>query len=263
MGIAGTICLLMGFVYFFFTQDTPQGNFSELRKEGKLPAKNSESCFMEALKDPRSWVLFLVYAGCFGIELTVYNFMDDYLVTQFEFTRGKAGVFVACFALMNIFARTLGGICGDKFGIKEGLKGRVKFLMLILIIEGALLAIFSQITVFAVAFFVLILFSLSVQMAEGATFTVVPFINKKAVGSVSGIVGAGGNAGAVLTAMLIRSNTPEGAVAAEEAAAISQSFLMLGLIIICFGLATKLITFSQEDEQEAAEATAKAQKEKD
>ena len=35
-------------------------------------------------------------------------------------------------------------------------------------------------------------------MAEGATFSVVPFINKKAIGSVSGIVGAGGNVGAAI-----------------------------------------------------------------
>ena len=37
----------------------------------------------------------------------------------------------------------------------------------------------------------MIVFSLFVQMSEGATYSVVPFINKKALGSVAGIVGAG------------------------------------------------------------------------
>ena len=32
---------------------------------------------------------------------------------------------------------------------------------------------------------------------DGATYSIVPFINKKALGSVAGIVGAGGNMGAV------------------------------------------------------------------
>ena len=38
----------------------------------------------------------------------------------------------------------------------------------------------------------MIVFSLFVQMSEGATFSVVPFINRRALGSVSGIVGAAG-----------------------------------------------------------------------
>ena len=41
-------------------------------------------------------------------------------------------------------------------------------------------------------------------MSEGATFSVVPFINRKALGSVAGIVGAGGNAGAVAAGFLFR-----------------------------------------------------------
>ena len=53
----------------------------------------------------------------------------------------------------------------------------------------------------------MIVFSLFVQMSEGATFSVVPFINRKALGSVAGIVGAGGNAGAVAFGFLFRSES--------------------------------------------------------
>ena len=41
-------------------------------------------------------------------------------------------------------------------------------------------------------------FGLFVHMAAGGTYAVIPFINKKVLGSVAGIVGAGGNVGAVL-----------------------------------------------------------------
>ncbi|WDE99177.1 MFS transporter [Lentisphaera profundi] len=258
MGIAGVVCFLMGIVYYKFTQDTPEGNFKELKASGKIKTdaqSKKEGSFMTAAKDYRSWILFFVYAGCFGIELTVYGIMDDYLQAQFGLTRGAAGTLVACFALMNIFARTLGGMCGDKFGIKKGLKGRVQFLMVILIIEGLILATFSQITYFPLAIVVLILFSLSVQMAEGATFTVVPFINKKCVGSVSGIVGAGGNAGAVLAGILLKSQNK---VAETEAAGISNSFLILGGIIVFAGVSTALIRFTAKDEAKAAAETKKA-----
>merc|ERR1719235_1234577 len=47
--------------------------------------------------------------------------------------------------------------------------------------------------------FVFILFSLAVQMAEGLCYGVVPSISKPALGVVSGMVGAGGNAGSLIT----------------------------------------------------------------
>ncbi|NNG09763.1 MAG: MFS transporter, partial [Arenibacter sp.] len=74
MVIAGIICFSMGIIYFYFTQDTPEGNYKELKKEGKMPnLKKDEVPFLDTLKDYRVWILFLVYAACFGIELTVYG----------------------------------------------------------------------------------------------------------------------------------------------------------------------------------------------
>ena len=41
-------------------------------------------------------------------------------------------------------------------------------------------------------------------MACGATYALVPFVNSKALGGVAGIVGAGGNVGAVLAGFLMK-----------------------------------------------------------
>jgi len=271
MVIAGIICFLMGIVYYFFTQDTPEGNYTELRAAGKLPeAKKDEASFSTALKDYRVWILFVVYAACFGMELTVYGTMDDYLQNTFGLQRTTAGNLVLSFALMNIFARTLGGFFGDKFGKTKGLRGRVLFLAAILAVEGIMLSTFSSIhTNFIIAFIFLIGFSLSVQMAEGATFSVVPFINKKAIGSISGIVGAGGNVGAFLAAILLKSKSAmpekaaiannEGATqqvieAAQSAAssnAVSSGYLVIGFIVILTAAVSLAIKFSTEDEKEA------------
>ena len=211
-----------------------------------------------------------MYAACFGIELTVYGTMDDYLQNTFQLTRGEAGNIVLSFALMNIFARTLGGVCGDKFGKRKGLRGRVLFLTLILIVEGLMLGIFSSITFLPLAIVFLILFSLSVQMAEGATFSVVPFINKKAIGSISGIVGAGGNVGAFLAAMLLKSKSAvaekaailanEGAtqeiIAAAQASvsssAVSSGYLVISILIVATAAVSLAIKFSISDEKEVA-----------
>ena len=80
---------------------------------------------------------------------------------------------------MNIFARTMGGMLGDRAGIRAGLKGRVFFLGVVLLLEGFALLFFSQMASLVLAVGAMIVFSLFVQMSEGATFSVVPFINRR------------------------------------------------------------------------------------
>ena len=103
---------------------------------------------------------------------------------------------------MNIFTPTLRGFFGDKFGIKLGLEGRVMFMGGALLLEGLALILFSRMATLFLAVGAMISFSLFVQMSEGATFSVFPFINRRALASVTGIVGAGGNAGAVAACFL-------------------------------------------------------------
>lgn len=271
MIVAGVICFLMGLVYYKFTQDTPEGNFSDLKSEGKLPvSKKADIKFTAVLKDYRVWILFLVYASCFGVELTVYGTMDDYLQNTFHLSRIDAGNIVLSFAMMNIFARTLGGFFGDKFGKSKGLKGRVVLLSLLLALEGTMLMFFSNINILAVAIAFLVAFSLTVQMAEGATFSVVPFINKKAIGFISGIVGAGGNVGAFLAAILLKSKSAlaeknaiasnqgsaqeiiDSAQATASSLAVADGYFLIGAIIIFSAAAALAIKFSSEDEKEVA-----------
>ncbi|UBZ13525.1 MFS transporter [Flagellimonas marinaquae] len=274
MVIAGIVCFLMGLVYYFFTQDTPEGNFAELRKTGNMPVlKKDKVSFVSTLKDYRVWILFLVYAACFGMELTVYGTMDDYLQNTFGLERITAGNIVLSFALMNIFARTLGGFFGDRFGKLKGLRGRVLFLTFILMAEGVMLSVFSLTTSLAVGIIFLVAFSLTVQMAEGATFSVVPFINKKAIGSISGIVGAGGNVGAFLAALFLKSKsamaeriaikTNEGlgeeavkaAQAAAASSAVSSGYFIIGIFVVVAAISAFAIKFSTADEEAVLQET--------
>lgn len=213
MVMAGGLCATTGVAYYFLTQDTPEGNFAKLRADGKMAGvKSTKGTFVEACKDYRVWALFACYAACFGIELTMNSVAALYFVDYFDYFKnmdpikamGTAGMIASLFGLMNIFARTLGGYFGDKFGEKWGPSGRVKWLFITLFCEGIALMLFARSTTLLIAIPMLIVFSLFVQMSEGATFSVVPFINKRALGAVSGIVGAGGNAGAVTAGFLFK-----------------------------------------------------------
>ena len=166
--------------------------------------EKTKGSFMLAAKDYRVWALFVIYAACFGIELTINNIAALYYMDYFDLGIKTAGLVAGLFGLMNIFARTLGGYVSDRFVQRGGLRGRVHWLFIALLAEGIALVFFSQMRVIALAIPVMILFSLFVQMSEGATYSIVPFINKKALGSVAGIVGAGGNMGAVAAGFLFR-----------------------------------------------------------
>ncbi len=244
MVLAGAVCLLAGIAYYFVTTDLPDGNFKELRSNGDIrSAKQTKGTFMLAARDRRVWALFGIYAACFGIELTINNMAALYYKDYFGLGLATAGLVAGLFGLMNIFARTMGGVIGDRFALNGGLKGRVRWLFIALAVEGVALMIFSRMTVLPFAIASMIVFSLFVQMSEGATYSVVPFISKKALGSVSGIVGAGGNMGAVGAGFLLRA----------ESITWPQALLIMGvLVLICSGL-TYGVAFSKEQEKEAKE----------
>ena len=242
MVVAGGVCMLTGIAYYFFTTDLPDGNFKELRAQGKYRTQEKvKGTFLEAAKDRRVWALFLIYGACFGIELTINNIAALYFKDYFDLGLRTAGLVAGLFGLMNIFARTTGGIVGDLFGLKGGLRGRVRWLFIALCIEGVALMLFSQMKVLPVAIGSMVIFSLFVQMSEGATFSVVPFINKRALGSVAGIVGAGGNMGAVFAGFLFRS----------EALTWPQALLILGGLVFCCSFLTFAVGFAPEAEAEA------------
>ena len=184
--------------------------------------------------------MFVIYGACFGVELTINNIAALYYHDRFELSVGMAGFIAGLFGLMNLFARTLGGVFGDKFGIKFGLRGRVMFLGLVLLLEGIALVLFSQMATLFLAIGAMLVFSLFVQMSEGATFSVVPFINRKALGSVAGIVGAGGNAGAVMFGFLFR----------IESMATADVLMIIGIVVLFASSLVFLVRFSPEREAE-------------
>lgn len=257
MFVAGLVCAITGVLYYRWTQDTPEGNFSELRAAGVMTTvRNTRGTFLEACADPRVWALFVIYGACFGIELTINNVAALYFVDYFEEFRsmdsvaalGTAGLIASLFGLMNIFARTLGGAFGDRFGQTYGLSGRVRWLFVAVLCEGLALMCFSQMQTLALAIPALIVFSLFVQMSEGATYAVVPFINQRALGSVAGIVGAGGNLGAVAAGFLFKSS----------AVAWPTALFILGVCVTAASVLAFAVQFPTAAEAEAGAETAVA-----
>jgi MFS transporter, NNP family, nitrate/nitrite transporter len=193
MIIPGVAMLIMAFVYYRYTQDTPEGNMV-----GKNAVKKEKVNIKEVVTDHRVWILFLIYGCSFGMEITIDNIAALYFIDKFGVSLATAGLLAGTFGAMNLFARALGGIFSDMVNKRHGLKGRTVLLGVFVLCEGLGVMLFSRIDLLVWSVASMLLFALFVKMSNGATYSVVPFINNKALGTVSGIVGAGGNMGAIL-----------------------------------------------------------------
>jgi NNP family nitrate/nitrite transporter-like MFS transporter len=200
MILPGGLMLVMAFLYLRLTQDSPEG------KDAKANTGKAKGSLLEAARDPRVWALFVGYGACFGVELTIHNIAASYFHDRFQLGLKEAGMIAGSFGVLAIFARALGGYFGDRAGRRFGLDGRGRFLTAMLLAEGAGLIAFSRMGSVATAAVALVVFGLFVHLAAGATYALVPFIKPKSVGAVAGIVGAGGNAGAVLAGLLFKGN---------------------------------------------------------
>jgi len=221
MIIPGVMLLVMARLYWKYTKDTPAGNFDELSVSG---TGKKENTFLLAAKDYRTWILTCAYAACFGVEITVDNFAATYFHDDYKTTLILAGLLASIFGWINIFARALGGMVSDKVGKRYGFNGKVSLLAILLLLEGVGIMLFARSGGIVIAISMMFFFGLCLKMANGATYSIVPFINPKAVGSVAGIVGAGGNVGAMLIGFLFKSMS------------YAAAFLYLGGIVFAIGI---------------------------
>ncbi len=241
MIVPGVALFIMGILYYRLTKDYPSGNLSELKAQGLVPAKiKTQENFLAAIKDYRVWALFLTYGACFGVELTIHNIAALYFTDQFHLAIAQAGFIAGLYGLMNIFTRSLGGIVSDHQAKVGGLRMRVRLLGVLLFCGGIGLVIFSRINILPIAIVAMILTGICFQMASGATYSVVPFVHRKALGAVAGIVGAGGNMGAVCFGFLFRA----------EGLSYSTALFYLGFIVIFCSAFTLAVRFSPEVEKE-------------
>jgi NNP family nitrate/nitrite transporter-like MFS transporter len=195
--VPAVISFAIGFTVLRISDDCPKGNYKEMQKNGIMANVSASASFRQGAMNFNTWLLFIQYACCFGVELTMNNASATYFKEEFELTTESAAAIASIFGWMNLFARGLGGFTSDKFNAKMGMRGRLIWQTTCLLIEGVMVLIFAQTKNLAVAIIILVIFSSFVQAAEGSTYGIVPYVDPLSTGSISGIVGAGGNTGAV------------------------------------------------------------------
>lgn len=206
--VPGVLMLIMAVVYWKFTQDCPEGNYADLRARGIAitggKGGGGWASFKAASANYRVWMLFITYGACFGVEIFIHNVAATFYVDRFGLSLSAAGMAAASFGLLALFARALGGYVSDRFARRRGLDARSMVLFAFILGEGLGLLWFAQASNVTIAVVAMLMFGLFTHMACGATYALVPFIDRKALGGVAGIIGAGGNVGAVAAGFLMK-----------------------------------------------------------
>merc|ERR1711981_488140 len=174
-------------------QDTPTKLRFDVSDIGKTTGASMWD-YVEVLKDFKVVVMIFQYSARFGTELAMNNQLATHFRTYFQMKATDAGLLASSFGGMNLFARSLGGISSDLLFAKFGFTGRLWAQFLSLFFEAIFLFAFGCVNneqPWYTALSVLICFSVFVQMAEGTSYGIVPFMNRQQLAVVSALVGAG------------------------------------------------------------------------
>jgi NNP family nitrate/nitrite transporter-like MFS transporter len=178
------------------------------------------------------------------MEITFDNVAALHFVDSFKLSQSSAGFWAGVFGFMNLFARALGGIFSDRVGKRFGMRGKGLLLAGVLLLEGIGLLFFAQAGTLMLAIVSMLSFALFLKIANGATYGIVPFVNEKNVGLVSGIVGAGGNLGGMMFGFLFKA----------KSISYVQAFSYIGYIVIAVGLVVLVTRFRKTSTQAPVKA---------
>jgi MFS transporter, NNP family, nitrate/nitrite transporter len=218
--VPAVVAFLTSVTILLISDDAPKGNYKDLKLHGNMPEISAAASFRSGAFNLNTWIMFVHYAACFGVELTMNNAAALYFKDEFAQSTESAAAIASLFGWMNLFARGLGGYLSDKFNARMGMRGRILVHTLCLLGEGVMVMVFNNSKSLGFAIFTMTIFSLFVQAAEGTSFGIVPYIDPPSTGSISGIVGAGGNVGAVGFGLSFRQLNYK------------QAFNIMGLVII-------------------------------
>ncbi|HEX6987230.1 MAG TPA: MFS transporter, partial [Planctomycetaceae bacterium] len=167
------------------------------------PAKRLAD-FVAPLRDPKSWTLSLYYFLTFGGFVAMAVYLPIFLTDMFGLTPTEAGLRTAGFVALATLMRPIGGSLADRVGGRR--------ILLWVFPATAVAAIFMACPMMTTFTIGALGMAAAIGLGNGAVFKLVPEAFPKAVGSVTGLVGAAGGLGGFFPPLalgLIREATGE------------------------------------------------------
>jgi NNP family nitrate/nitrite transporter-like MFS transporter len=175
--------------------------------------------------------LMAAYICSFGGELAINSILGSYYLKNFPYLgQTKSGRWAAMFGLLNVVTRPAGGFFADLIfrWTKHNLWAKKFWIHFVGVLSGAFLVVIGQLDPHDLNTMMglIALMAIFLEAGNGANFALVPHVHPHANGIVSGFVGAAGNFGGIIFAIIFRYNGTHYA----------RVFWLMGIIIIALNL---------------------------
>ncbi len=204
----GIVLAIWLVIFLMMARNAPSGG----------PAKSFAE-IVRPLEDKRSWVLSLYYFLTFGGFVAMAVYLPTLLTEVFKLTPQDAGFRTAGFVVLATGLRPVGGVLADKVGGRTILKWVFP--------ATAVMAIFLACPLMSTFTIGALGMAAAIGLGNGAVFKLVPEYFPKAVGGVTGLVGAAGGLGGFFPPLVL-------GIIKQQTGAFTLGFILLsGFALIC------------------------------
>ncbi|KAK4621484.1 Nitrate transporter [Fulvia fulva] len=188
-------------------QQPKQGEMTDLAV-GEVIVAPTLKHTLHIITSPQTLFHCATYFCSFGGELAINSYLGAYYLRNFPYLgQTQAGRWASMFGLPNVVTRPLGGIIADiLFKHTKSLWVKKCWILFVGIVSGAfLIAIgLTDPSSESMMFGLIAGMAIFVEAGNGANFALVPHVHPSANGVLSGTVGAVGNLGGVIFAIVFR-----------------------------------------------------------
>jgi NNP family nitrate/nitrite transporter-like MFS transporter len=151
---------------YAFSDDCPLGNFVDVKKAGLMMERSAVDSFRSGVYNFNSWLLFLQFAGCCGVDMTMCNGCALYFNQEYHQSIQSSGAIAFLYGFAAIYARGLGGYVSDWLGDRFQLQGRLWIHFVFMLVQGVFNIWFARTDGFNSSLIIMVGFSIFVQVGK-------------------------------------------------------------------------------------------------